>query len=231
MGEAGVGRRIVDEGGDDVASGMTGELLVKRDGPDPRRGFFAGYYKDELATSQAWAKGWFHTGDLVRVGEDGSFFFVDRSKNIVRRSGENIAAVEVESALQTQGDVLASAVCPVVDDVRGEEVFAFVVLRPGIFPSLGTAIRLQSHCQGLLAYHKAPAYVAFRTELPQTASQKLARAAIRAQAADAVQSAQAFDLRHLKRRAAPAQVSGSLSAANGRPRAYGAAGVCARVTV
>src|SRR3984957_12031280 len=227
----GLAWRIVDEGGDDVAPGMTGELLVKHDGPDPRRGFFAGYYKDELATSEAWAHGWFHTGDLVRVGEDGSFFFVDRSKNIVRRSGENIAAVEVESALQTQGDVLASAVCPVADDVRGEEVFAFVVLRPGISPSLETAIRLQSHCQGLLAYHKAPAYVAFRTELPQTASQKLARAEIRSQAADAVQSARAFDLRHLKKRAAPAQVGRSPSAANGRTRDYGDVVLAAPVTV
>jgi acyl-coenzyme A synthetase/AMP-(fatty) acid ligase len=196
--------RIVDDVGGDAAPGTAGELLVKRDGPDPRRGFFAGYYKDESATSQAWANGWFHTGDLVRVDEDGSFFFVDRSKNVVRRSGENIAAVEVESALQTQADVQASAVCPVTDDMRGEEVFAFVVLRAGISPSLDTAMRLQAHCQRLLAYYKAPAYVAFRAELPQTASQKLARAKIKALAAGAVQSAQAFDLRHLKKRAVAA---------------------------
>ena len=231
MAPPGLAWRIVDEGGADVGPGMTGELLVKRDGPDPRRGFFAGYYKDELATSQAWAHGWFHTGDLVRVGEDGSFFFVDRSKNIVRRSGENIAAVEVETALLTHGDVLASAVCPVVDDVRGEEVFAFVVLRPGISPSLETAIRLQSHCQGLLAYHKAPAYVAFRTKLPQTASQKLARAELRAHAAAAVQSATGFDLRHLKKRRAPAPVSRNPSAANGRARDYADVVLAAPVTV
>ena len=195
----GLAYRIIGDGGGDVAPGMTGELLVRRDGPDPRRGFFAGYYKDERATADAWAGGWFHTGDFVRVGEDGSFFFVDRSKNVVRRSGENIAAVEVESALQTHGDVLASAVCPVGDDIRGEEVFAFVVLRPGIPPSLDTATRLQVHCQRQLAYYKAPAYVGFRAELPQTASQKLARAQIKALAAGAVQSAQAFDLRHLKK--------------------------------
>jgi acyl-coenzyme A synthetase/AMP-(fatty) acid ligase len=195
----GLAYRIVDDGGGDVAPGMTGELLVRRDGSDPRRGFFAGYYKDESATAHAWAGGWFHTGDLVRIGEDGSFFFVDRSKNVVRRSGENIAAVEVESALHTHCDVLASAVCPVGDDIRGEEVFAFVVLRPGIPASLDTAARLQVHCQRQLAYYKAPAYVGFRAELPQTASQKLARAQIKALAADAVRSAQAFDLRHLKK--------------------------------
>jgi acyl-coenzyme A synthetase/AMP-(fatty) acid ligase/acetyl-CoA acetyltransferase len=221
----GLAWRIVDDGGDDVAPGMTGELLVKRDGPDARRGFFAGYYKDNLATLQAWAGGWFHTGDLVRVGEDGSFFFVDRCKNVVRRSGENIAAVEVESALKTQSDVLASAVCPVTDDIRGEEVFAFVVLRAEISPSLDTAIRLQSHCQRLLAYYKTPAYVAFRTELPRTASQKLARAEIKALAAGAVQSAQAFDLRHLKKRAAPARV------ASGNTRDYADVVLVAPVTV
>ena len=88
--------------------------------------------------------------------------------------------------------------------MRGEEVFAFVVLRAGISPSLDTAMRLQAHCQRLLAYYKAPAYVAFRAELPQTASQKLARAKIKALAAGAVQSAQAFDLRHLKKRAVAA---------------------------
>ena len=195
----GLAYRVVDDGGGDVAPGMTGELLVRRNGSDPRRGFFAGYYKDESATALAWAGGWFHTGDLVRAGEDGSFFFVDRSKNVVRRSGENIAAVEVESALHTHCDVLASAVCPVGDDIRGEEVFAFVVLRPGIPPSLDTAARLQVHCRRQLAYYKTPAYVGFRAELPQTASQKLARAQIKALAADAVRSAQAFDLRHLKK--------------------------------
>lgn len=196
--------RIVDEAGNEVAPGVPGELWVRRRGPEPRRGFFVGYYKDDLASAQAWAGGWFHTGDLVRIGTDGSFFFVDRTKNIVRRSGENIAAVEVESVLQTHGEVLASAVCAVIDDVRGEEVFAFVVLRAGVAPSPETAMRLQAHCAKLMAYYKAPAYVAFRSDLPQTASQKLARAEIKALAGRAVQAAQAFDLRHLKRRAPPA---------------------------
>ena len=133
-----------DEAGIDVAPGAAGELLVRREGADPRRGFFSGYYKDARATDEAWAGGWFHTGDLVRVGADGAFFFVDRSKNVVRRSGENIAAVEVESALGTHPDVAGSAVCPVRDEMRGEEVFAFVVLRPGAAPTLETASALQA---------------------------------------------------------------------------------------
>ena len=172
--------RIVDESGIDAAPGVVGELLVRQEGENPRRGFFSGYYRDERATEQAWAGGWFHTGDLVRVGEDGCFFFVDRSKNVIRRSGENIAAVEVESALQTHPDVLAAAVCPVPDELRGEEVFAFVVLRRERFAHpRERAARIQSHCLQSLAYYKSPAYVAFRPELPQTASQKLARAQIK----------------------------------------------------
>jgi acyl-CoA synthetase (AMP-forming)/AMP-acid ligase II len=201
---AGLAYRIVDDAGVDVAPGTAGELLVKREGPEPRRGFFAGYYKDEAATSQAWADGWFHTGDLVRVGDDGSFYFVDRSKNIVRRSGENIAAVEVESALMTHLEVRASAVCPIGDEVRGEEVFAFVVLHAETPASLNTAVRLQAHCRQLLAYYKIPAYLSFRAELPQTASQKLARAKIKTLAAAALGSALTFDLRHLKTRAVSA---------------------------
>jgi acyl-coenzyme A synthetase/AMP-(fatty) acid ligase len=196
----GLAYRIVDDAQNDVAPGAVGELLVRRDGADPRRGFFSGYYKDERATSEAWAGGWFHTGDLVRVDPDGSFFFVDRSKNVIRRSGENIAAVEVESALQAHPDVLASAVCPVPDEVRGEEVFAFVVLRSGVVASVEIGAQLQSHCRQALAYYKAPGYIAFRAELPQTASQKLARARIKELAAGAALTGEAFDLRHLKRR-------------------------------
>ena len=197
---AGLAHRIVDDAGADVAPGAVGELWVRREQPPLRRGFFTGYYKDEVATALAWRDGWFHTGDLVRVGADGSFFFVDRSKNIVRRSGENIAAIEVESALQTHSEVAAAAICPVADEIRGEEVFAFVVLRTGVAATADMAVRLQAHCQQALAYYKVPGYVAFRSELPQTASKKLARARIKALAAAAVESAAVFDLRLLKKR-------------------------------
>jgi acyl-coenzyme A synthetase/AMP-(fatty) acid ligase len=204
--------RITDDQGADVAPGAVGELLVRREGADPRRGFFSGYYRDASATEEAWAGGWFHTGDLVRVGADGAFFFVDRSKNTVRRSGENIAAVEVESALTTHPDVFGSAVCPVADEMRGEEVFAFIVLRSGAAPTLETATALQAHCLAALAYYKAPGYFAFRAELPQTASQKLARGEIKALAAQAL-AAQAL--------AAQALAGDSAAGAAGQPAAAG----------
>src|SRR5258706_10494461 len=96
----------------------SGELLVRQKGADPRKSFFSGYLKDEKATDEAWRDGWFHTGDSVRRGPDGALHFVDRIKNIIRRSGENIAALEVEAALADHPAVGQVAVIAVPDDLR-----------------------------------------------------------------------------------------------------------------
>ncbi|MBC7394372.1 MAG: AMP-binding protein, partial [Variovorax sp.] len=77
--------KLVDDQGNDAAVGTPGELLVRSSGADPHRAFFSGYLKDEAATNEAWADGWFHTGDLVRRDAEGNFFFVDRKKNVIRR--------------------------------------------------------------------------------------------------------------------------------------------------
>jgi acyl-coenzyme A synthetase/AMP-(fatty) acid ligase len=192
--------RIVDEAQRDVATGSPGELWVRHKGRDPRHGFFAGYYKDPAATAAAWEGGWFHTGDVVRVDDESAFFFVDRLKNVVRRSGENIAAVEVESALLAHSAVQACAVAPVADDVRGEEVCALLVLKDPADASALLAKEVQQHCLNTLAYYKAPGYVCFVTKLPPTASQKLARGAIRTLAASQIETGSAIDLRAGKRR-------------------------------
>ena len=111
------------------ADGRPGELWVRAAGPDPRRGFFSEYLKDPKATAEAWQGGWFHTGDLVRADADGRLYFVDRRKNVIRRSGENISAVEVESVLAQHPRVAAVAVAPTPDALRGDEVLACVVRR------------------------------------------------------------------------------------------------------
>ena len=113
----------------DVKIEDSGELLVRSAGPDPRRGFFSGYLKDEKATEEAWRDGWFHTGDAVRRGPDGALHFVDRLKNIIRRAGENIAALEVEAAMAGHPAIAQVAVIAVPDAVRDEEVMACVVLQ------------------------------------------------------------------------------------------------------
>ena len=82
------------------ADGTPGELLVRAAGPDPRAGFFTKYLGDAEATETAWEGGWFHTGDVVRRDAERNLYFVDRWKNVIRRSGENIAAAEVESVLR-----------------------------------------------------------------------------------------------------------------------------------
>lgn len=196
----GLAYRIVSEGGEDVPAGRTGELLVRNAGEEPRRGFFTAYYKDPEATEAAWAGGWFHTGDAVRQGEDGSLYFVDRLKNVIRRSGENIAAVEVESALMQASGVAACAVTAVPDDLRGEEVFAFVVASEGGACGMQAATMLQAECLRRLAYYKAPGFLAFVAQIPQTASQKLARGKLRSMAVESLAAGQAIDLRQYKKR-------------------------------
>ncbi|HEX2140264.1 MAG TPA: AMP-binding protein [Woeseiaceae bacterium] len=189
--------RVVDERGKDVDKGQPGELWVRARGADPRKGFFSGYYKDERATREAWAGGWFHTGDVVREGSGGLLYFVDRRKNIIRRSGENIAAVEVEAVLLAHPLVLNCAVTAVADELRGEEVFALVV--PAESATEIEARALVAHCLQQLSYFKAPAYVAFTDRLPLTASQKVNRAEVRKHGAACVADSTCFDLRELKK--------------------------------
>jgi acyl-CoA synthetase (AMP-forming)/AMP-acid ligase II len=193
--------RIVNEEGADVAAGTAGELLVRRKGDDPRRGFFSEYLKDPAATAEAWAGGWFHTGDVVAEGPDGSLFFVDRKKNIVRRSGENIAVTEVESVLSDLGSVAGVAVAPVPDETRGEEVFALITPRDmprDAREASALAQDIARACAERLAYFKVPAHIAFVDTIPVTATQKLQRGTIKAIAAQAVGAPGTIDLRAFK---------------------------------
>jgi acyl-CoA synthetase (AMP-forming)/AMP-acid ligase II len=174
-----------------------GEFLVRQTGADPRRGFFSGYLKDAAATEEAWRGGWFHTGDAVRRGDDGQLHFVDRRKNIIRRAGENIAALEVEAALADHPAIAQVAVIAAPDPVRDEEVLAFVVLNAQTRPSLETAVSIQDQCLERLAYFKAPGYVAFIDALPTTSTNKVQKARL---ADFAFQPDLRFDLRSRKRR-------------------------------
>jgi acyl-CoA synthetase (AMP-forming)/AMP-acid ligase II len=192
--------RIVNDKGKDVAEGEPGELFVRQAGADPRRGFFSGYYKDPAATEQVWKEGWFHTGDAVRRGPDGQLHFVDRRKNIIRRSGENIAALEVEAALAEHPAVRQVAVIAAPDPVRDEEVLACVVLN-GTFPMDRTTARsIQQHGLERLAYFKAPGYVAFVEQLPVTATNKVQKTKLADFVANPLSGEHCFDLRDSKKR-------------------------------
>lgn len=189
--------RIVDDEGRDVPVGTPGELLVRAAGPDPRRGFFSAYLGDPEATEAAWEGGYFHTGDVVRVDERGLFYFVDRKKSIIRRSGENISALEVEAALKADAAVQAVAVTPVPDAVRGEEVFAFVTLHTGDGDG-NAALALVQRAAERLSYHKLPGYVAFVGAMPVGSTQKLLRGQLRTDAQAVLEAGEAIDLRDRK---------------------------------
>ena len=194
--------RVVADDGREAVADQAGELLCRRAGPDPQHGFFREYLKDPEATAEAWADGWFHTGDIVRRDAEGTFTFVDRRKNVIRRSGENISAVEVESALLLHPRVAAVAVAATPDDVRGDEVFACVVLRSmGSNPGL-IAREIVTFCLSRLAYYKAPGYVAFVDALPLTSTQKIQRGAMKGIVASLVETGAAIDTRSMKKRMA-----------------------------
>ncbi len=200
--------RIVADSGAEAAAGEPGELLVRHAGEDPRYGFFAGYLKDEDATSQAWEDGWFHTGDIVRRDADGALRFVDRKKNVIRRSGENISAVEVESVLLQHPLVKAVAVAAVPDAVRGDEVLACVV--PESLPAEGAAMEQAARSivqwsLEQLAYYKAPGYVAFVDSLPLTTTNKIQRGEMKALAPALPGTARCVDTGHMKKRQEPAR--------------------------
>jgi acyl-CoA synthetase (AMP-forming)/AMP-acid ligase II len=200
--EAAVQLRLVGEDGHDVPTGEPGELWVRATGADPKRGFFSEYLKDEAATAEAWESGWFHTGDLVRADADGNLYFVDRKKNVIRRSGENISAVEVESVLAQHPRVAAVAVAAAPDEVRGDEVLACIVRRdPQPGEDLGAlAQQITQHALQQLAYYKAPGYVAFVETLPLTLSQKVQRAQLKTLAQTLPGQPDCIDTRAMKKR-------------------------------
>ncbi len=200
--EPAVETRVVSEAGEDVGVDVPGELLVRAAGEAPRLDFFLGYLKDEDATEEAWADGWFHTGDVVRRSAEGDFHFVDRRKNVIRRSGENISAVEVESVLNTHPAVAASAVAATPDTVRGDEVLACIVLRKAdnLPVPEQIAASIVRHVLERLAYFKAPGYVTFVDALPLTTSQKIQRGELRELAKTLPGTPDCHDMRQMKRR-------------------------------
>jgi crotonobetaine/carnitine-CoA ligase len=167
--------RIADEHGTTLPAGRVGELLVR--GP----GILHGYYKKPEANAAAFHGDWFRTGDLFRQDERGYFHIVGRVKDMIRRSGENIAAREVEEVLLGLPEVAEAACVPVPDSRRGEEVKALVVLQRDLAPDALPPARVLDHCRAGLAPFKVPRYLAYVSALPKTGSNKVAKAELRAQ--------------------------------------------------
>ena len=194
---AGLEVRVVDQHDRDVAPGVPGEMVVRHSAETPRKGAFSGYLNQPEATEHAWRGGWFHTGDTVTQDDSGMLYFVDRSKNIIRRSGENIAAAEVEAVLQGHPRVAQVAVIAVTDEMRDEEVMACVVARDGVGDQ-ALAESLFADCYAQLAYYKAPGWIVFIDELPVTGTQKVLKHMIFGEGVDPRGLTGAVDLRARK---------------------------------
>lgn len=158
--------RVVDDELADVPTGESGELLVRV--PTVMQG----YFRDPEQTAAAFHEDWFRTGDLVRRNADGTYTFVARKKDIIRRRGENISGPEVDRVLASHPAVAEAAVIGVAADIGEEEVLAAVVLKPG---AQAGAAELREWCAGQLAAFKLPRYIAFVPSLPYTPTHKLAK--------------------------------------------------------
>lgn len=162
--------RIVDADGQPVPAGTIGEIALK--GPK----VFHGYWRDARATDAAIRNGWFHTGDMGRLDEDGYLYVEDRKKDMIVSGGENIASPEVERALFEHPAVLEAAVVARPDERWGEVPHAFVVLREGHNVSAEVLIEF---CQQRLAKFKVPRQIEFIDALPRTPSGKVLKRELR----------------------------------------------------
>jgi crotonobetaine/carnitine-CoA ligase len=161
--------RVSAPDGGPLGVGERGELQLR--GP----GMMDGYFGDSGATAAAFDGGWFRTGDLAHLDAAGRVFLDGRIKDMIRRSGENIAAREVEEVLTTHPDIRLAAVVAVPDELRGEEVKAILVAETGPTPS---AEAVSAYCAERLASFKVPRYWEFRDSLPMTPSQRVAKSAL-----------------------------------------------------
>ena len=168
----GVELRIVDPNGRDLPAGEAGEVLVRSPW------MFSGYWNKPDATDAAIIDGWYHTGDGGIRDQDGNLFLVDRLKDMIVSGGENIYSAEVERALAAHPSVQSVAVVGAPDEKWGERVVAFVV--PHADMPIDVA-DLVSHCRGLIAGYKVPKEILLADALPQTASGKVQKAALRQQ--------------------------------------------------
>jgi crotonobetaine/carnitine-CoA ligase len=152
-----------------VPPGTPGELQLR--GPS----MMLGYWGHQEASDRYFHEGWAHTGDLVEEDARGYFRMVGRLKDMIRRGGENVSAVEVESVLAEHPSVVAAACVPVADEIRGEEIKAFVQLSPGREALAKEPEALRTWLTQRLAAFKVPRYFAFVDKFPLTPSERIAK--------------------------------------------------------
>lgn len=164
---------LLDEEGHEVETGEVGEIVVKG---IPGRTIMLGYYKDEQSTAQTIRGDLLHTGDNAYADEEGYLYFFDRKKDMIKRAGENVSAIEVESVLAEHPLVEEAAIVGMPDPIRDEAVAAVIV------PVDGAELsdeEILEHCAQRLSRFKLPTIVAFEAELPKTSIGKVRKDELR----------------------------------------------------
>ncbi len=168
--------KLVDDNGNEVPVGEVGQFISR-----PREGATLGkvteYYKDEKATKKSFKDGWFYSGDMARLDEDGFIYLVDRKFDMIISGGENIYPAEIEGVLYKHPKIVEAAVIGVPDDEWGESVKAVLVVREG---ETATAEEIIAYCRKHLAGYKVPRSVDFMMELPKTDTGKILKKIIKA---------------------------------------------------
>jgi fatty-acyl-CoA synthase len=164
--------RVVDANDNDVPrDGKTiGEIIARSDG------VMEGYWRQPAASAEALRGGWFHTGDMATLNEEGYLLIVDRKKDIIVSGGENISSLEVEKAILAHPKVLEAAVLPVPDERLGEVPKALVVLKPD---AVVTEAELLEFCRSRLSHYKCPRSFEFVASLPKTGTGKILKKDLR----------------------------------------------------
>ncbi len=161
---AGVEMKVVDDEDNDVPQGEVGEIVIRG------HNVMKGYWQRDDATRETIRHGWFHSGDMAQVDEDGYFFIVDRKKDMIIRGGYNVYPREIEEVLYEHPAVREAAVLGIPHDEYGEEIGAAVTLKDG---SEATADELRDFVKGQVAAYKYPRYIWFVEELPKGPTGKI----------------------------------------------------------
>ena len=166
----GIDLKILDDDGNEVPTDEAGEVCVRGPNVTP------GYLNRPEENEKAFKNGWFHTGDVGRVDENGVLFLMDRKKDMIVSGGENIYTSEVEAALYKHPNVFECAVIGVPDDKFGESLFAVIVTAPGKTLAENDIIE---HCREIIAGYKIPRKMDFVKELPKSAMSKILKNKLR----------------------------------------------------
>ena len=169
---------LVDADGHPVKSGEVGEIVIRTE-PYQIPGLFVGYYGDEEATREVWHDGYYHTGDTAWMDEDGYYWYVGRTDDLIKSSGYRIGPFEIESTLMELPYILECAVVGVPDPTRGQVVKAYIVLTRGKQPSEELKKEIQEYVKHQTAPYKYPRRIEFMPELPKTVSGKIRRSELR----------------------------------------------------